>query len=162
MKYLSANPITNLLLTGCLVLTLVIAAEWLMPYKADATAIDESGTAIDDEMPASAQSRYVHPHISNFTEILSRPILFSKREMPPEAVVRAPAPRTPLRLRLEGIAIAADKRVAVLRGQGNNQLVQLSVGMTHNNWLLEELTSTSATFRRDEDVAELTLDIGNR
>ena len=82
--------------------------------------------------------------------------------MPPEAVARAPAPRTPLRLRLEGIAVTAENQVAVLRDQGNNQLVQLSVGMTHSNWLLEELTSTSATFRRDDDVAELTLNIENR
>jgi hypothetical protein len=30
--------------------------------------------------------------------------------------------------------------------------------MSHNNWLLEELTSKSATFRRDDDVTELTLE----
>ena len=162
MKYASANPMTNLLLTGCFVLASIVAAEWLIPYKADATAVDESGTAIDNEIPNGAQSRYVHPHISNFPEILARPVFFSKREMPPEAVARAPAPRTPLRLRLEGIAVTAENQVAVLRDQGNNQLVQLSVGMTHSNWLLEELTSTSATFRRDDDVAELTLNIENR
>ncbi len=162
MKYASANPITNLLLTGCFMLTLLVAAEWLIPYKADATAEDDSGATIDNEIPAGAESRYVHPHISNFPQILARPVFFSKREMPAEAVAKAPAPRTPLRLRLEGIAIAADNRVAVLRDQGSNQLVQLSVGMTHNNWLLEELTSMSATFRRDDDVAELTLNIENR
>ena len=162
MKFASNNPITNLLLAGCFVLTLVVAAEWTIPYQADATAVDNFGSASDDEMPASAQSAYVHPHISDFPEIVARPIFFSKRLMPPEAVARAPAPSTPLRLRLEGIAIAGDNRVAVLRDQGNNQLVQLSVGMTHNNWLLEELTSMSATFRRDDDVAELTLNIENR
>ncbi len=162
MKYSSANPITNLLLAGCLVLTTIVTAEWSIPYKVAATDEDESGAVIDNEIPTGAQSRYVHPHIDDFPEILARPIFFSKREMPPEAVARAPAPRTPLRLRLEGIAIAADNRVAVLRDQGNNQLVQLSVGMTHNNWLLEELTSMSATFRRDDDVAELTLNIENR
>lgn len=162
MKYASDNPITNVLLAGCILLTLIFATEWLIPYKVDASAGDESGPAIDDEMPAGAQSRYVHPHFSAFPEILARPLFFSKREMPPQTAAAAPAPRTPLRLRLEGIAIAADTRVAVLRDQGNNQMVQLSVGMNHNNWLLEELTSTSVTFRRDDDVAELTLDIENR
>ena len=33
MKYASDNPITNLLLAGCLVLTVLLAAEWLMPYE---------------------------------------------------------------------------------------------------------------------------------
>ncbi len=162
MKYASDNPVTNLLLAGCLVLTTIVAAEWSIPSKVAATDEDESGAVIDNEIPTGAQSRYVHPHIDDFPEILARPIFFSKRELPPEAVAKAPAPRAPLRLKLEGIAIAADTRVAVLRDQGSNRLLQFSVGMSHDNWLLEELTSKSATFRRDDDVAKLTLDPDNR
>lgn len=159
MKYASDNPITNLLMAIGLVLTLIVAAEWLLPYQADARDDDESAAAIDDELPVSAQSRYVHPHIENFPEILARPIFFSKRQMPPQPAAAAPATRTPLRLKLEGIAIAADTRVAVLRDQGSNQLVQLSVGMSHDDWLLDGLTPSTATFRRGDDVSELTLDI---
>jgi len=162
MKYASDNPVTNLLLAGCLVLTTIVAAEWLIPYKVAATDEDESAATIDNEIPNGVQSRYVHPHIINYPEILARPIFFSKREFPPETVAKVPAPRAPLRLKLEGIAIAADTRVAVLRDQGSNQLLQFSVGMSHNNWLLEELTSKSAKFRRDDDVTELTLEPDSR
>jgi hypothetical protein len=162
MKYASDNPITNLLLAGCLVLTLIVTAEWLVPYKADATGGNESAATIDDEIPAGAQPRYVHPHTSNFPAILARPVFFSKRELPPEVVAKAPAPRAPLRLKLEGVAIAADTRVAVLRDQGSKQLVQLSVGMSHNNWQLEEVTSVTATFRRGDDVTNLSLQPENR
>jgi len=162
MKYASDNPITNLLLAGCLVLTAIFAAEWSIPYKVDATDVGESGAAIVDRVPAGAQSGYVHPHISNYAEILARPIFFSQRELPPEAVARAPAPSAPLLLKLEGIAIAADARVAVLRDQGSNQLVQLSVGMSHNNWLLQDITSATATFRRGDDVSTVSLKPENR
>ena len=158
MKYASDNPLTNVLLACCLVLTTVLAAEWLLPYKVEATEGDKSGAAVTADIPSGAQSRYVHPHLSNYQEILARPIFFSKRELPPEVVTKAPAPRAPLRLKLEGVAISANTRVAVLRDQGSNQLLQFSVGMSHNNWLLEELTSKSATFRRDDDVTELTLE----
>ena len=162
MKYTSDNPITNILLASCLLLTLVVATQWLLPYKIDTTTGTSSDVQVVDEIPGSAQSQYVHPHISNFPDILERPIFFSKREMPAAMVAKAPAARAPLRLKLEGIAINASNRVAVLRDQDNNQLVQLSVGMTHNNWLLEDLTSAHAVFRRDDDIAELTLDIENR
>jgi hypothetical protein len=162
MKYASDNPITNLLLAGCLVLTAIFAAEWSIPYTVDALDAARSGAAIADEFPAVAQSRYVHPHISNYPEILARPIFFSKRELPPEAVARTPAPRAPLRLKLEGIAIAADTRVAVLRDQGSNQLVQLSVGMSYNNWLLEDITPATATFRRGDEVSSVSLKPENR
>ena len=162
MKYASDNPITNLLLAGCLLLMAIFAAEWLIPYPVNAMDTGESGAAIVDEIPAAAQSRYVHPHIGNYAEILARPIFFSNRQLPPEAVTKAQAPRTPLRLKLEGIAIATDTRVAVLRDQGNNQLLQLSVGMSHDNWLLENITTATATFRRGDDVTSISLNSENR
>ena len=52
MKYASNNPITNLLLAGCLVLTLLVDAAWLPPYKVDAADGNQSGATIDDEIPA--------------------------------------------------------------------------------------------------------------
>lgn len=162
MKYTSDNPLTNLLLAGCLVLTAILGAEWIWPYSGHATEAGESGAASGDEITAGAQSRYVHPHIDNYAEILARPIFFSSRELPRQAVASAPAPEAPLRLKLEGIAIAADTRVAVLRDQGSNQLVQLSVGMSHNNWLLEDVTSATATFRRGDAVTSISLQPENR
>lgn len=162
MKFTSDKPMTNLLLAGCLVLTAMLAAEWLIPFKVDAVDAGQSGAALVDESPTSAQSRYVHPHIGDYSEILARPIFFSNRRLPPEAVTKAQAPRTPLRLKLEGIAIATDTRVAVLRDQGNNQLLQLSVGMSHDNWLLENITTATATFRRGDDVTSISLNSENR
>jgi hypothetical protein len=159
MRYAGNNPITVFLLATATLLALIITAELLMPYQIELPA-DSMGIPTEIGLPDETQSRYVHPHISNFPEILARPIFFSQREMPAQIVVEQAAPQTPLRLKLEGIAIAADTRVAVLRDLGSNKLVQLSIGMSHNNWQLEELTSSVATFRRGaNDVAQLTLDL---
>ena len=159
MKYVSNNPITDLLLATASLLALIVTVELLMPYEIELPD-DAIGIASQVGVPDGTQSRYVHPHISNFPEILTRPIFFSKREMPVQIVVEQAAPRAPLRLKLEGIAIATDTRVAVLRDLGSNKLLQLSVGMSHNTWQLEELTSSGATFRRGtDDIAQLTLDL---
>lgn len=158
MKYARDNPITYLLLGSCLVLTTILGTEWLIPYNFDAMQAGGPLETVENEFPTGAQQRYVHPHIDDFPEVLSRPIFFSKRQLPPKAATTAPAPRTPLRLKLEGVAIATNTRVAILRDLGNNQLLQFSLGMSHNDWLLEELTAKSATFRRDDEVVELTLE----
>ena len=134
-----------------------IVAEWLLPYRVD-TASMSNAVPAEDELPAANGSAYVPPHIDDFPEILARPVFFQDRKLPAKPIVQAAAPRMPLRLQLEGIAIAADARVAVLRDQGNNELMQLSVGMSYNNWLLEDVTSGTATFRRGDDATELTLD----
>ena len=68
------------------------------------------------------------------------------------------APPTPLRLKLEGVALSGGARVAVLRNLSNSQLVQLEEGGTHEGWTLDSLTSTSASFSRGEQFAELPLE----
>jgi len=158
MRFVSSHPLTGLLLATASILALIVTAELLMPYEIELP--DEAiGITTQVGVPDGTQSRYVHPDISNFPEILSRPIFFSKREIPKQIVVEQAVQQTPLRLKLEGIAIATDSRVAVLRDLGSNKLVQLSVGMSYNDWELEELTSSAAKFRRGaDDVAQLTLE----
>ena len=71
----------------------------------------------------------------------------------------AAAPPAPLRLKLEGIAIAGGSRVAVLRNLSNKGLVQLAEGESHEGWTLDSLSSVAATFSRDgEQRTELPLD----
>ena len=69
----------------------------------------------------------------------------------------APPPPTPLRLTLEGVAMSAGSRIAVLRSQGNNQLLTLGEGMTHEGWTLESIEADRASFRRGGQVTELPL-----
>jgi len=159
MKYLSENPVTSLLLAASLALGLVITVELAGSGVAEVEAADADPVTSPVSLDASPQPRYVHPDFSEFAEILARPIFFASRDLPAPPLPAAAAPRTPLRLKLEGVAIAASNRVAVLRDLGSNTMLQLSVGMSHDGWQLETLDSTTATFRRDGDRTILSLDL---
>ena len=74
----------------------------------------------------------------------------------PEPVNAGVAPK-PLRLKLEGVAIVADSRVAVVRDMENNRLLQLEEGMSHENWTLESVTAARAQFSRGQETSELWL-----
>jgi len=157
-KYLIKNPTTSALLGSCVVLLLTVTFQWLSPYQARLSEIAAEAGLASTDIAGTTPPRYVHPQMSNFQEVIARPIFFSNRQMPPKPVAEAATPRAPLRLKLEGIATAADNRVAILRDLGSNQLVQLREGMTHNSWLLDEMTSTTVTFRRDAEVSKISLD----
>ncbi len=158
MRFDTGNFLTRLLLSLCGLLTLIIVAEWLIPVRA--VAVNEAtGDSGDVEFPTLASSRYVHPNSDNFAAILERPIFFKDRKLPAEAIAKPAAAPAPLRLKLEGVAIAAESRVAVLRDLAGNHLVQLVEGMSHNGWTLESVNADSATFRRGGQITELTMDL---
>lgn len=160
-QFPTRNSLTNFLLASCCLLALLVVIEWLIPYSISAEA-DTDAVLIDPQFPGDGNSAYVHPHVEDFSIILAKPIFFESRELPPEAVAETATPRAPLRLKLEGIAIVADAQIAVLRDETNSQLLQLSVGMSHNDWVVDKIESAGATFRRGDDVAKLTLEIGDR
>jgi hypothetical protein len=122
----------------------------------------ETGSAdASIELPESTGTMFTPRSLDDYSEVLERPLLFSDRRMPPEPEVQAaPAkPRSPLRLKLEGVAISADSRVALLRNMSDNQLLQLTEGTSHDGWTLEKLSTSGATFRRGEEVTEIVLEV---
>jgi len=154
----TGNFQTRLLLSLCGLLAFTIVAEWLLPVRAD--AIDELNVdAADFELPTMTSSTYVHPHIDDFAAILERPVFFKDRKLPPKPAVEPMAPLAPIRLKLEGVAIVAEARIAVLRNLADNQLLQLAEGMSYDGWTLESVDVDGATFRRGGQVSELSLDL---
>jgi hypothetical protein len=109
---------------------------------------------------ANANMRFIPESLGNFTEILDRPLLFESRRMPSEPkVAAAPAkPKAPLGLKLEGVAIRSDRRIALLRNTRDNQLLQLGEGMSYGGWTLQMLHISGAKFVRGEDVTEVNLE----
>jgi len=49
-------------------------------------------------------------------------------------------------------------RIALLRSQGDNVLVQMAEGMTHNGWTLESVLADRAIFKRGDDSTEIELE----
>ncbi len=147
---------TRLLLSLCGLLTLIIVAEWFLSVRAEVVGDLNADSAYVD-LPTLTSSTYVHPHRDDFEMILERPVFFRDRKLPPEPAAEPVATPAPIRLKLEGVAIVAEARVAVLRNLADNQLVQLAEGMLHNGWTLESVNADSTTFRRGEQVSKLLL-----
>ena len=153
------DPVLTVLTAAVLLLVLVICAEiWLWDAQTAGIVNAADTLAIENEIPDTPQTQYVHPDLSRYGEALARPAFFASRQMPEPPPEQAPAPAAPLRLRLEGVAIAGVNRVAVLRDLGSNQLVQLSLGTLHNGWKLEQLNTSSAVFTRNGTRTELSMD----
>lgn len=150
---------TQALIAAAVVLGVVIAVQVALPAAQVGLPSADDGT-VDDSLPDFGNSRFEPPSMAELSEMLDRPLFFPDRRLP-QVAAPAEAPRTPLRLRLEGIAIMADSRVAVLRNTANNQLLQLAEGMSHDGWTLDSIESDSVRFVRGPEVAELPLETGD-
>lgn len=158
MKNLRVDPVLAAL-TGCiLLLVLVIVAETLLAPVPDELIVTADEPVAESENLETPRTQYVHPDLSRYSDALARPVFFASRKMPEPLPEEKPSPALPLRLKLEGVAISGDNRVAVLRDLGSNGLVQLSLGALHNGWRLDELNKTRVVFSRDGTRTELTLD----
>ena len=152
---------TQALIAASGILSLVIALQVLYP-AAPSSAGERALPDTESALPEFGNVALSPPHLSELADMLQRPLFFDDRRMPepPQEEVAAPPP-TPLRLKLEGVAISGGSRVAVLRNLSNNQLLQLAEGMMHEGWTLDSVSSNSASFSRGEQVNELPLDPGD-
>ena len=159
IKGFSLGRSTQLLVAANLLLGLVVSAQLLLPAQPGAA---NAATTEDDQaaLPEFGDTGIVAPPMAQLVDMMERPLFFPDRRMPEPEVEEAPPPRvTPLRLKLEGVAIAGGSRVAVLLNLNGKSLMQLKEGESHEGWTLDTLTSTSARFsRRDGQTAELSLD----
>ena len=148
---------TQALLAANVLVALIIAFQLMYPATAS-QAVDMppgDGAAV---LPDFGDSKVNPPALGYYVDMLERPLFYVDRRLPSPPEEKAAPPPSPLRLTLEGVAIAQGSRVAVLRNTQTRQLVQLEEGATHDGWTLESLDSTSARFKRGEQVTELPLD----
>ncbi len=159
MRLAPHDRITAALSALCGLLIVIVLAETYLQEPAD-LVIDREVANASIDFPASGDSRFIPNPESSYIEILERPLLFEGRRLPPEPVVSAEAakPKSPLRLKLEGVAISPDSRVALLRNLGDNQLLQLAEGMSFDGWTLENVNASAATFTRGKDLSEILLE----
>jgi len=168
MKRISfGNRLTPVLLTACVLFGVIAAFEWHTLSRQDgiATGSDAPPTAAADALPT--RTTYVAPDFETFSEILERP-LFTEGRTPPEpptpeqAAVLNPGMQAQLTMRLEGIALTPEARIAVVRDITSNTLLRLAEGATHQGWVVESINATSATLKRGEQSHELTLELNEK
>ena len=64
-----------------------------------------------------------------------------------------------MRLRLEGVAITPQTRVAVVRDLASNQLLRLAEGAEHQGWVVETVHPAGATLKQGQQTQELVLEV---
>ena len=155
MKMFSiGNYLTPYLLTACALSAGVLSIESGNLIETQDHASPETQTAVDP----IEQAKFTAPGIAAFSEITERPLFREDREPPTEAKPTPVAARkSPLRLKLEGVAITPGSKIAVLRDLSNNKMLHLETGMKHQGWELTSVTDTVATFKLGEQSQELTL-----
>ncbi len=130
-----------------------IAAQYHPPTRGaneDAAGADEPGKV----------APYAPIPLSGLREITERP-LFVEGRTPPEkpAQESATVPASPLRLKLEGVAITPESKVAIITDLTTKDLLRLSQGMSHADWKIVEVTQDSVTIQQGARQMKLNLEI---
>ncbi len=161
------NGVTVILLLLCILLSTLIFKQWVK-YSQDGPVIDVSQVKPIKEKPVSSnlflgmQNKSIL--ISQFSEILARP-LFTEGRLPDEV----PEPEKVLteqvglpKLKLEGVVISPESRVAVVRDLTNNELLRLIEGMIHAGWRVATVNTDEAVLEREGETHQLPLELVNK
>lgn len=150
------NRTTRVLAGVCIALVATIAFEW---HRAVDANVDEDTSPLPIVPSSSQLPKFRARPLSDFDEVLARPLFYENRRLPEAPIETRPesAPLEPLRLTLEGVAIASGARIALLRDERAKEKIRLAEGMSHNGWVLESVESSGAEFRRGVDVTRLEL-----
>ncbi|MEW8472207.1 MAG: type II secretion system protein N [Candidatus Thiodiazotropha endolucinida] len=107
-------------------------------------------------------TRFVPVSLTAYDEITERPLFVEGRLPPAEPEQKSNVtriPRKPLRLKLEGVAMMPDNKVAIIRDLDTNELLRVSQGMNKNDWKVESVDSNSAIITRKGERLVLKLEI---
>ncbi|MCU7919541.1 MAG: hypothetical protein KZQ95_14470 [Candidatus Thiodiazotropha sp. (ex Epidulcina cf. delphinae)] len=159
------NGLSLLMLIGLVGLGGYFYYQWMNPFQPTQMSPNQShAEAVASEQQDRPMPPFSPVPFSSFREISDRP-LFVEGRLPPAKPVTAESPpptqRKPLRLKLEGVAITPDSKVAIIRDLNSNQILRLSQGMNQNDWKVEAVDSTSAIILRDGERLRLDLEIEN-
>jgi len=150
--------LTGALILCCLVLAALLAVEWREGARQTVTVGQQTPDRSVRSPPIAVS--YDVPARSAFDEILKRPVFSPDRRPPdiPQPTASAPAPQVPIQVRLEGVAMVGQVRIAVLRDLSNNEGIHLSEGMEYQGWTVDAVEVTRAVLKRDGQTQELKLE----
>lgn len=157
------NGVTVILLLLCALLAVLIYKQWesysLETPNTEITKDTSYKKQANSNIFLGNQSKTIL--ITQFSEILARP-LFTEGRLPEEV----PEPEQALvqqvglpKLKLEGVVISPESRVAVVRDLTNNSLLRLSEGMIHTGWRLTKVNTAEAILERGDETHKLPLEL---
>ena len=160
------NGVTVILLLLCLLLAALIFRQWetysLEPPEADVSQTVEKPKRPDTKLFLGSQGKSIQ--ITQFSEIMARP-LFTEGRLPEEE----PEPEQALpfqvgvpKLKLEGVVLSPESRVAVIRDLTDNSLLRLSEGMIHGGWRIAKVDEAEVVFTREDETHRIPLELINK
>jgi type II secretory pathway component PulC len=156
------NTLTFMLLAAIGLASGLLYYQWFNPPRTGENNKQQQTTLSANQKNSSSITRFSPRPLVAYEEISNRP-LFVEGRLPPEKpqqVVDAPVVRqTPLKLRLEGVVITPNNRVAVIRDLNSNRLLRLAQGVNQDDWKLEAVDTSSATIVRRGKKHRLELQI---
>jgi hypothetical protein len=158
-SYLSGMSLVLLLASG------LLGGLLYLQWKQDVASQYELAVKPVDSVATESEAQQVPPFvpapINSLREITERP-LFTEGRIPPEKPTdtsESKVPVAPLRLKLEGVAITPQNKVAVITDQQTNELLRLSQGMSHGNWKVTGVNEESVTIQQGPKEITLKLEI---
>ena len=160
------NGVTIILLLLSVLLSVLIFYQW-EGYSQEgrySAAPIESGTKkhVKSDVFLGNQSKSIK--ITQFSEILARP-LFTEGRIPDEEpesendlIQQTGLPK----LKLEGVVLSPESRVAVVRDLTDNSILRLSEGMIHSGWRIVSINTAEAILERGDDTHKLPLELVTR
>ena len=161
------NGVTVILLLMSIMLSAFILKQW-QNYTTEPSPIPglsekpREASKFAPKLFLNSQNKNVQ--MTQFSEILARP-LFTEGRLPveePEPELAQPQQVGLPKLKLEGVVISPESRVAVIRDLTDNSLLRLSEGMIHAGWRITRVDTTEAVFERGDESHSFPLELINK
>ena len=158
MKWLgSMSAVTMTLGALCAVLGLVLAYELAVP--SEPVQVDAATTDLPWKAPA-VESDFTLPPLSQFQEIITRPLFLKTRRPAPSANTAATqsTSETPLsKYAVSGVVITPEQRFALIRGINDNTLQRVADGEDFHGWTVKAIEHEGVVFTREREQERLPL-----
>lgn len=136
-------------------LVLAMLAAWsLAPRRLPQIEAPASPAANE---PVAATPALAMPGLDGFADMVERPLFTASRRQVALPAAGQPIEATALQVELVGVAIASERRTAILRHGTPPQLVTLSTGDEIAGWTLEAVLFNRVVFSRGPDRREVAL-----
>ena len=144
-----------------LLLTLVsVVLAWSIFAELTANPVPEVASIVRIDRPLSIApappaAAFALPPIESFADVLARPIFSQTRRPPVDDVVVAVAPDPVLDIRLRGVVLTGESRIALIIPAGGSDVVRLTENEKFEGWTLIAIEPDQVVFRREDE--ELTV-----
>ncbi|MGH8487699.1 MAG: hypothetical protein ACREXS_02175 [Gammaproteobacteria bacterium] len=152
------SAVTMTLGALCALLGLVLAYEFAVP--SEPVQVDAASTDLPWKAPA-VESDFTLPPLSQFQEVITRPLFLKTRRPAPGAntgVATQSTADTPLsKYAVSGVVITPEQRFALIRATNDNTLQRVADGQEFHGWTVKAIEHEGVVFTREREQERLPL-----